>query len=394
MKISWVEDLVKEGSVRPEVRDQIYSDCQELVKTANSDEKTPDSQAITSVLVEGLSKGVSAGKDALGQGANQLFASKMLEAFNEHSEVRKSLKDIQETQKHILEDPDISKNGDKQAKAEARFLEIAKIAPSVARNKEVASRLVKGKLYSGLSDDDVVQLAAMESGQTRPSYQKRMQDKMASEQGPYADEEMQKLGSLCAEIHHIYKEAAPKSKINKLRGPAKDFMKSLLMSSATLGGAALASGATKKVMDSVDRKNLDKKQREAFQKAVEKADPESSLIHANKDKAYEKFKTLAHFAPNMASEPSALQSFMEKSLEMETESNPNVDPQSVKELTDIEKNIRAVKGGSPFVEGFSSGLKDVGFPSAVGGAAGQFTKSIAGATEAEQQRNKQSKSKK
>jgi hypothetical protein len=120
------------------------------------------------------------------------------------------------------------------------------------------------------------------------------------------------------------------------------------------------------------QKNREEKLRNSFLEAMKRSDPGKEPLHANKDKAMQAFQTLTHFAPNVAADPEAARAFMLNLISMDQ----GVQVGAIKDLSEIEKNLKATKSKQPFLEGLQVGTEFAGMPSALGKATGELMSPI------------------
>ena len=115
------------------------------------------------------------------------------------------------------------------------------------------------------------------------------------------------------------------------------------------------------------KKDLEKRLKSSFNSALKMSDPDQEPLHNNREGAHKAFKTLAHFAPHVAAEPSAARAFMNKMVSYDM----GVDIGSIKDLTDIEKNLSQVSKDPDFLQGFRAGTEATGLKNIVSQSAGK-----------------------
>jgi len=345
VRFAWLEQLVENGSLTKEARDRIYRDCGSIVKEASSPQGAEALQKLREAMLQAVSGGV-----ALGIGA---IAGKSYDAFAKSRQIAGLQKELLDSKKKILEMPDFAAD---PAKAEARFNEIAKLAPHVAMSDSVMPRLMKRVFESGLSDDDADRLALLQAHhQTNSKEMKQLTSKLGSAQLP-----LETAGSILADVYCITKTAAPE--LSKTR----DFLRNYFHTVASIAGASLlggvATGAVTAAKAIRDKKVLEKALNESFTKAIEMSDPESEPLHQNKEKAREAFLALAHFAPHVAMQPQAARAFMSKTVAYDQGMHVG----DIKDLTQIESNMgQYLPKASPFMRGLAAGSQALGLGKAV-----------------------------
>lgn len=226
-----------------------------------------------------------------------------------------------------------------QAKAEARFDEIAELAPSAAKSTSFMKKMVTDRLHVGLSSEDAQRLAILESN-AKPR-QSTLIPKVASIRPRVA-------GEIYADIYLTVKTAAPSMKWlgDKLSGNTAK-----MLALFTLPGLSMAAagGAAKMVSDKLDRKKLENQLEQAFQKAMDSSDPDKEPLKSNPEKARQAFQAMAHFAPHVAVQPDAARAFMSKIVAYDQGINVG----DIRDLSEIEKNISSTSPSKPFLQGFA-----------------------------------------
>lgn len=330
MKFPWLDELVKQGSVSEAAAVEIYGNCEELVKQAALDTKAVIDRIdnITSPQAKNMFMNAAALAAGAGMvsGISSWFSGKVDTAQNNSA--------LAKTKKEVLSHAQFAKN---QPKAEARFSEIAKIAPSVATNKELMLRLVAKSVETGLTNDDVHRLALLQSQYTPKMKQQLSMSKKAS-------------GETMADMYQLVKEAVG---IPFKNNPAvrKAFKHYLQFSSIPLL-AGVGAGAFNQASASIKKKKTEAQMRETFEKAVSSSD---ALRH-NRAKAQEVFQSLAHFAPHVALEPQAARGFMEKLVAYDS----GLQTGDLKDLTTIELNMKSHAPAQPFLHGLGQGSHALG----------------------------------
>lgn len=270
-------------------------------------------------------------------------AYKMMNAFKDSME-RKSVRD------HIVNmgkgfandaDPDIKANAQK---AKARLYEIARVAPHVTLNQDITRSLIRSKLNTGLSDDDKLKLSFLQSQYHASPDMKGYMPKTAGE--IMADVVM------LIEPNSLEKQAS--ANMEGLKSLGK-YVGALSLLPLTMG---IVGGLVNKGSSMLAQKDLKAGLEESFMKAMSLSDRDREPLHANKQKARDAFSTLVRFAPNVALDPQAARSFMNKIV-----SYDSLDMSTVKELSEINKNLSQTQGPTPFATGFAVTSKMVGAPS-------------------------------
>ena len=269
--------------------------------------------------------GVSAG--LLGAGAGMFSAIK---AKMEQGSVRRHIVNMG---KSFKSDPMFSDNADK---AKARLYEIARVAPHVTLNTELTKSIIKSKLHNGLTDEDKQNLVMIQAQYHQDPKVSGYMPKVASAQ----------LGEILADAIMV-KEAGFSDSMKTYGALAM-----LPIASGIIGGAinmGLAHLKQKSIKEGLEK---------SFVKALSLSDMDKEPLMQNKDKAREAFATLARFAPQVALDPQAARAFMNKIVSYDQ----GIDVSSVKELSEISKNLNASNQVSPFGEGFATTAKFIGAP--------------------------------
>lgn len=280
---------------------------------------------------------------------------------------------------NLLQHPSFS--GDK-AKAEARFDELAKLAPAVAAKFELASRLVRSNLHSGFTSEDVQRLAQLQatyeknlfsSSSPSEAVQKALSKKASALSSQDAGRIAATLVQILAEagLGNMNKTAAMPWKASGF-DKATNIAKQVLTTGAIVSGfgalVGLGTGAINQAADIYKSKQKDIKLRASFMEAMRRSDPGREPLHANKEKALQAFQTLTHFAPHVAADPEAARAFMLNLISMDQ----GVQVGAIKDLSEIEKNLKTTRSENPFLKGFQAGAETVG----VQGALGDVTKTV------------------
>lgn len=347
MQYAWLEKLSSEGYVRPEAREQIYRDCSNLLKHASA----PASGGGETLL--------QAVGSALGNWASNMAGNAIESKIRGSFQMSGTVKKINKNKAAILSHPDFSQYPEK---AEARFMDLAKIAPTIAAQEGRAIDLVKEKLHTGFSSQDIGNLAILQAIYTSqdPAFTSKANKAMEKKAG-------ESLGAMYADVLCIVKEAgiagiAPGTMLNALRNMA-------IVSSIPLL-AGVGAGAVKSYVASRDSKALAGKLRDSYERALRDSDSETSddkKLREDPARAYQAFQTLAHFAPHVAMQPTAARSFMKRMVGY-SEAGVGIDVDGLKGLSEIERNMSQTnRGESPFFSGFETGAGLFGLSNTLSG---------------------------
>jgi hypothetical protein len=279
----------------------------------------------------------------------------MMGIFRSISEAakRKQLRNnVYEVAESLNSDPSFKSKMDLE-KAKARYYEIVRVAPHLSFNRPLIMELIQKKLHSGLSLDDKQKLILVQAALHKEAVNEQFIPKMAS-----AD-----LGNLMADVVLV-----------KTAGGIKDSMKymgalSLLPVTAMVAGGAINAGASY-----VKQKNLKAALEESFVKALNMSDADREPLLQNKDKARQAFGTLSHFAPQVALDPQAARAFMNKIVSYDV----GIDMSTVKELSEISKNLAQSAGAGAFASGASVAAKMVGAPNVINRGLESASEAVAG----------------
>jgi len=325
MQYLWLENLVKEGSVRQDVCSEIYSDCGKILeKSAN---------AKPGELMAFLDKAVPT---VLTMGG--IYGASVIKKRIEDSGTARA---VVANRAKLLVAPEAAAYKEKAA---ARFDELSQMFPYVATNYPLASKLVLSRIHSGFTSEDLRALASTNLAK---------EDRIGSISGKV------NAMSKTSEVRPIVlaKILADSLSIIKEASAAEDALKAgknLLGTLAVVTGASailgVGAGALHMVKSKLSQEKLKKDLMASFSQAVRQSDPHDEPLYNNKDKARQAFETLAHFSPNTAVNPSAARWFMNHMVSQDLGTSIG----SVKELSEIERNIKGSKGPSAFAEGFKS----------------------------------------
>lgn len=336
VRLPWLENMVKEGSVRATVRDKIYKDCNTTLSKVADD----TGSSLLSLGLMASAPLISAAMGKLSVGSSQ---KAMLSNRND-----------------LIKDETFSGNREAAVK---RFDEIANIAPSVAANKILVFNLVKKTLGRNLSFNDVASLASVQSTTMSKSLnplsdQKSMTSHYNKVLAKHAS--ANRLGNMYADVLLL----AKKANISNRKRIIEGLKTTALISSIPLL-AGLGSGIVQHLSAKASKEEMEERLNDSFNKALS-MNPDDTL-HSDKDRARKAFKTLVHFAPHVAAEPSAARAFMNKLVSYDM----GIDSSSVKELTEIERNISQSSKPTGFLGGFRSGADATGLQHIVSSGIGR-----------------------
>lgn len=372
MRFDWLNDMVGEGLIRDAAAQTIMEDCRSFAKQANAASETTS-------LLEDIGTGLAGG-------AGMFLFDKLLRSGVKKYNMHTDLKGMRKTKEMLMQDPQLASD---KGKTEARFRELIQYAPALAVDPEKAIRVVKQHLNKGFNDNDIEKLQALQTmmggGATSAGadsgysdvfdYEHGLKNKMMKEASVESPREAQLMGSLAFDIYQIQttaltKEAGIFDRIGKYLGKNEESINRLkdlgsisMMQAAVPAGIGLVAGTGAFIKNKVDQKRFKDKLEQSFTTALRESDPERSLIRENPAHARKAFETLAHFAPNVAAEPRAAKTFMEKMLGYES---MGVQPSDVKDLVDIEKNFQqGANRPNPFFSAFSATGKTLGLDKTV-----------------------------
>lgn len=376
MQFPWLEKMASAGHIRPEAKARIYADCSKLMKQAAESPQLPNNAApaANSDKFPWAEIGKRVGDAAVGFGSN-LLVNHAWSKFTDHRKIKQTMTDIQNARAGILADAAFS---DYRAKADARFTELAKVAPTLAADSKKAKALVEKALHTGFSNDDMNHLAVLQAVYTAndPSFSSRVHDNMTKKASA------ERLGEVYADVLCLVKEAGLFSGVASgiqrggaaaaqgvaqatggLRpGTAMQILRNVALVSSIPLLAGVGQGLVSEYAASRDKKQMADKLRQSFEEALRQArkdDPSQThgvSLHDNREEAQRAFQTLVHFAPHVALHPDSARTFMTRIVN----NAQFVELPDVKQLTEIEKNLSNAGSGSPFFEGFSSAAKNLG----------------------------------
>jgi hypothetical protein len=315
--MKWLNKLAEQGLIRKEIHEDILNDI--------------------SIIKESMSTELGL-NDILNKVASEIKGNKSSNKLVETL--------VKGRQKLISSFPEEDKE-----KAGARFDEIAKIAPTVAANEVLSSKLVHENLHSGISNDMATKLSLVQYnhgikkvGSIRPEV----------------------LGDIVADIYLI-KEAGFGSN-------AKDFMKHLALYSSIPLAVGTVGGAINWGASKLKEKKLQGELDRTFKEVLKGSSDTALSLRANPDGARNAYNTLVHFAPSVALNATAARGFVSKLMEYQD----RVDVSDLKTLTDVQKNMSQIRSvgllpSNPFTRGFSGTADTLGMSKALqASAAGAF----------------------
>ena len=380
MKYGWLEKMAGGGNIRPEVLDMIYHDCSELLQKEAS--RIPSGAKASAI-------GANAGAilSAMLMGATPTG----LEMVNKN--IRRKVVDQQTKMRTEMVKSRVlamfpSKDHEK---VEARFDEIVRYAPALGTIEPFMRKLIKKKLHTGLTDRDVQALLNSQKRMSPdplrytkldPEAEKQLSQLAMKTAAATNDPEkietaqLEYLGEKLAEAFHfidsnLYQEKTAQGftggkdplvatrflgnsvKPTGVGGALKTVALLSAMSGLTALGRAGLDYYKGKSRESEMRSRLD----ESFKEVVRTG--RGTEIAEDKDKAMDAFKTLAHFAPQVASEPRAAKVFVRKMLSFDQAPTT----EDLKQLTDIQKNMTA--GRSSMLDSIQESISQSGFDRAM-----------------------------
>lgn len=349
MEIPWVEGMVSFGTISENVRDEIYSSCDQMVKEASTPVHIVERSLRDMSPQERMDRTV---KQFAPFGLNMV-----VKAINDYNGAKSDATSMLNNRGHIA-----SEFKENEAKALARFDEIAEIAPSVAANKSVVTHIIRSKIKEGLTTNDVMNLASLQAQQLPNLGSQSKRQRMYSKQREKNASAI-RLGEMCADVYQMGKVASVGLKNKTIRDQLWKALKTTAMVSSVPILAGLGSGAVSHYMGKKNKEELASQLNRSFAEAMRTSDPNKEPLHVDKAKSRQAFETLAHFAPNVAAEPSAARSFMNKIVSYDQ----GVDIGSVKELSEIERNLGQANKEPNFVQGFRAGADATGLQAIVSG---------------------------
>ena len=383
MQYALLEKLATDGHISATDKDRIYDTCSDLVTKVAFKLRNPFKKEQMPSIGEALHEqmqvfgklltrfALPAGLVGAGAYGSKILGEKVVSPSIAGDEAKKILK----VKYDVLKMPEFSAD---PSKAGARFDEIARLAPAVAAKPELTARLIRGSLHSGFTSEDVQRLAQLQatyeksmfsSSSSAENVQKALSKKASAM--PPAD-----AGRIAATVIQILAEAGL-GEIGKTAAwrktpfqKATTIAKQVLTTGAIVSGfgalVGLGAGTINQAADVYKKKKKAKALQASFYEAMKRSDPAVEPLHANKDKALQAFQTLTHFAPNVAADPEAARAFMLSLISM----NVGAQVSAIKDLSEIEKNLKNNRGSNPFLEGLRAGTESVGMQGALGKTTG------------------------
>lgn len=344
MQHALVEKMASEGQIRPEAKAAIYADCSRLIKLATEGQQLPIPQNVQRVIDFGV-----------GFTSNMMVNTawrKLMQARG----LNKTVESIDKSRTGILADPAFSEYA---AKADQRFTELAKVAPTVAANPARAKAIISRTLHTGFTNEDMNHLAILQAIHTAgdPDYATKVDRKMSKKASA------ERLGEMYADVLCLVKEAGiAKTAAGISVGTAGQILKHMALVSSIPLLAGVGQGLAAEYAASRDSRRMAERLRNSYNEALRLSDKEDlnrrsgASLKDHPADSLRIFQALAHFAPHVAAQPDAAKSFMARIIE----NGQAVDTAEVKQLTDIEKNLASAGSRSPFFEGFSKGVSNLG----------------------------------
>lgn len=368
MQYAWLEKLAASGQVREEVKDAIYKDCSYIFSKFAGLGLLKDRPFMNKYLRETGESVLKYAPVAIWGGLSWTAANKGLDKILSVMDYRKVMK----TREKISKDPEFSKYKDK---ALARFDEIGRVAPNLLLKEDFVRPYIASHLHSGFTPTDLERLAIIQLSTASSKYrdlETPLEERMAKK----ATVSPVTQAQILADVLCIVKEAAPRSASASASavGIAKQLFGTLAAVSAAHALVGVGTGAINVLQRKHQAEQLKQKLESSYTTAMRRSDPMREPLHENKDKARQAFETLVHFAPHVATNPSAARAFMNSMVSHDLGTSIG----SVKELSEIERNISTIEKQHPFLEGLRGGLDTAGFPRFFGDAAKEVIKPLAG----------------
>lgn len=372
MQYALLEKLAADGNISVTDKDRIYSTCGDIL--AKVAFKIPFGRNRPHTWGEAFKEyGGEAFKDQakiltrlllpFGLVGGGVYAAKQV---NMNVASNKDAKKIMQVKAELLRKPEFALD---LAKAEARFDELVKISPKAASKAALAERMVRDRLHSGFTTEDVQRLS-----QIQATHEKGILAAVSDADKVYkafSKISSADTGRIAATVVKIISETG----LNKTAAwrrssfeKATNIAKQVLTTGAIVSGfgavVGLGAGAVNQGVASIKEQKRKERLRNSFLEAMKRSDPGKEPLHANREKALQAFQTLTHFAPNVAADPEAARAFMLSLISMDQ----GVQVGAIKDLSEIEKNLKTTKGTNPFFEGFGAGAEAVGAQKAIGAA--------------------------
>lgn len=360
MIFEWLEDMVDEGLISEKTAEAIYKDCDSLIKegsvagevTERAAKRAKDLEELGKMTTNLINLAVGGGAGMLGFSA----VGGLLNKLKANSVAQELVKNRE------LIGMAFAPN---KEKAEARYTELATVAPSVAADLSLSEKILKGKVNSGFSSQDYQGLAMIQSTYSadNPALKPAAADAMsmsmsksAGLQDMIADE---KLGEIVFDCYKMTSESGIFKEAAGMFPNKGDFLKyvgALTFATSIPALLSTATGAVKHFHGKKMQAQMEKDLETSFDLAIKKSRPEDPIRSENREKVKDAFKALAHFAPNVALQPEAARSFMNRMVSYDQ----GLMTSDLKDLTQIESNIRSGVGPSDFAQGFGAASKALG----------------------------------
>lgn len=230
-------------------------------------------------------------------------------------------------------------------KAKACLFSIARVAPHVTQNKDLTKSIIESKKMNGLSSDDKQSLVMLQSQFYKDPDVDKFIPKLAAED----------IGEILADVVMV-KQASWGNNL-----------KAIGLMSALPIAAGVAGGLVNAAMEKIKQRDLKSGLEQSFTQALSLSDHDKEPLLQNKDKAREAFNTLARFSPAVALDPQAARAFMNRIVSYDQ----GIDIGTVKELSEISRNLSDLHGTSAFGQGFMATSNTVGTKNIISKGFGQ-----------------------
>jgi hypothetical protein len=168
-----------------------------------------------------------------------------------------------------------------------------------------------------------------------------------------------KMGEIAADCYlmtsesGIFKEAAG---MFPNKGDFLKYVGALTFATSVPALLSAASGAVKHMHGKKMQAKMEEDLKDSFSEAYKRSKDTDPMKMHGKAESEKAFKTLTHFAPNVAVDPEATRGYLNRVLEMDR----GLMSSDLKDLTQIESNIRNATGPSDFATGFGAASKALG----------------------------------
>jgi hypothetical protein len=375
MRYAFLDKLAEDGDISRADRDQIYDSCSDvLTKVAFRmnpfREKMPTLGEALAELGRDILQKFMVPAAIVGSAAYGLkkLDEKVITPGIARSDMAKLLK----TKVGIINSPDFALD---RAKASARFDELMKIAPAVALKPNVAKRLVADRLHSGFTPEDAQRLIQMQATYEKSPFTSAVPSESIAARMPKTASALSSAqqGELAATIVQLLGEASfltdktaslipwKRTNVQKTTDVAKEVLRTAAIVSGFGALIGVGAGAINTGASLISKKRKADKIKKSYMEAMRRSDPATEPLHANEERSLRAFQTLAHFSPNTAMDPEAARAFMLNLV------NTNMGAQTsiIKDLANIEKDLKQSRPSSPFLTGLGAGLQHGGFTGAI-----------------------------